>query len=634
MAFAAELIVAAATHHVTDKRHRVMTMDQSNSQCIAAGPVPLVIGITGHRDIPEEDRPELKKQIQNIYDDLQAQYLSTPFVLISPLAEGADQIAAEVALEKGMQLVVPLPLPRAEYERGFQVDAAREAFARHLARASVVLEIPLVKGNTPDSIRVQGPARYRQYFSAGMFVVEHCQILIALWDGTFNDKVGGTSDIVELQLLGDTARNDTEEIIFTPLQTGPVYHVITRRKSTDAISTRDRDFMQTFLPQGAPVSFAPFSRNILYPLHTDTRASLKAEQERIFACIEEFNRDVANPSDEFSRQVAQSADWLIPLAASTADDGQATLKSGVSGPFTQSDLSRSEKGLLGQFALADALAIRYQKDTYAALKAIACFVPLIVFFFEMYMGVSSALPVILGYLALLSGTYGIYYWSKERRNQEKYLDYRALAEGMRVQFSWKLAGLKESVASDYLSKQQSELDWIRQTIRNWNLLAADSRPSGCRRGLEAARERWVRGQAAYFGKAAARQKKQTERLERIAKIVFMMAMFVLTPAMLAIHGLKIGGEELDQWMQVVTPFAFIVAGAVNYFKDKMLYASQVKQYSRMGSLFRKALTLLEKSPNDAELCRDILVRLGKEAVVENGDWILMHRERPIEVPQG
>jgi len=592
--------------------------------------VPIIVGITGHRDIPVEDCQALKVQIQLIFDDLKKKYPLTPVSLISSLAEGADRIAAEVAIENSIKLIVPLPLPQDEYARDFESSSSREDFVRLLAKASVSFEIPLVRGNTAESIKDYGPARDRQYFAAGRFMVEHCQILIALWDGITNEKVGGTGDIVELQLLGDTTRTDNDDIIFNPIQTGPVYNIVTRRKSEDGPIKPDKSFFQQFLPQNTFSSFKPFAINILYPLNVDTKGSLEEEQQRVFACIDTFNRDAITLSNELATQSKQSVEWLMSIPTSSPE--QRTDKM-----FTKEDLSGPQKELLEKFAIADAMAIYFQKDTYTALYAIACFIPLIVFFFEMYLSISSALIVIAGYLAPMACAYGVYYWSKQRKNQEKFLDYRALAEGLRVQFFWKLAGLHESVASDYLGKQQSELDWIRQAIRNWSLLTGfgnnGSLPAH-EEALQAVKTYWVQGQAHYYRNAAFRQKEKMERLDLIAKVFFSTAMFVLTPAMLTIHKFKLGGDLLDNWMQVVTPASFVIAGAINYYNDKMLFSAQVKQYTRMGALFNKALKLLDANPDNQLRSRDVLLKLGKEAIAENGDWLLMHRERPIEVPQG
>jgi len=54
----------------------------------------------------------------------------------------------------------------------------------------------------------------------------------------------------------------------------------------------------------------------------------------------------------------------------------------------------------------------------------------------------------------------------------------------------------------------------------------------------------------------------------------------------------------------------------------------------MAALFEKGVTALDFSHSDVKICQSIIYRLGREALVENSDWLLMHRERPVEVPKG
>jgi hypothetical protein len=63
---------------------------------------------------------------------------------------------------------------------------------------------------------------------------------------------------------------------------------------------------------------------------------------------------------------------------------------------------------------------------------------------------------------------GLYYYARHHSHQhaERGYDYRALAEGLRVQFYWNLAGLGRSVSANYMQRQRSELDWIRAAIRS------------------------------------------------------------------------------------------------------------------------------------------------------------------------
>lgn len=50
------------------------------------------------------------------------------------------------------------------------------------------------------------------------------------------------------------------------------------------------------------------------------------------------------------------------------------------------------------------------------------------------------------------------------RIEERRHDYRALSEALRIQFYWGMAGLRRSVASNYMQRIRSEMDWIRNSV--------------------------------------------------------------------------------------------------------------------------------------------------------------------------
>src|ERR1017187_4676800 len=120
---------------------------------ISNAQAPLVVGITGHRDLRDEDLRELSIAIESIFTDLKGGYPSTPLILLSALAEGADRLAAQVALsnEIGAHLFVPLPMEQAIYEKDFQGDSLIE-FRALLEQAKGHFELPLVEGNTREKI--------------------------------------------------------------------------------------------------------------------------------------------------------------------------------------------------------------------------------------------------------------------------------------------------------------------------------------------------------------------------------------------------------------------------------------------------------------------------------------------------
>jgi hypothetical protein len=56
----------------------------------------------------------------------------------------------------------------------------------------------------------------------------------------------------------------------------------------------------------------------------------------------------------------------------------------------------------------------------------------------------------------------------------------------------------------------------------------------------------------------------------------------------------------------------------------------------MYHFFVSAKRLLEKRVENSHWdgAREIIRELGKEALAENGDWFMLHRARPPEVPKG
>ena len=105
----------------------------------AAVEAPFVFGVSGHRDLVQSDLPELRKQLQTVFERFRARYPNASFELLTPLAEGADRVAAEVALSRGITLRVPLPMEQLEYERDFTTTESLGEFRRLLAEANVLI---------------------------------------------------------------------------------------------------------------------------------------------------------------------------------------------------------------------------------------------------------------------------------------------------------------------------------------------------------------------------------------------------------------------------------------------------------------------------------------------------------------
>src|SRR5690242_14815852 len=163
--------------------------------------VPLVIGVTSHRNIPAREVESIRARVRDLFAQWRRQFPHLPLVVLSALAEGGDQWVAEEGLNLGARLVAPLPLPREMYAQDFTDAATRTAFDSLCARAHVI-QLPLLPGHTLIDIAQSGLERNRQYAQAGAFVARHCHLLLAIWDGKASDKLGGTAQVVEYYLGG------------------------------------------------------------------------------------------------------------------------------------------------------------------------------------------------------------------------------------------------------------------------------------------------------------------------------------------------------------------------------------------------------------------------------------------------
>jgi hypothetical protein len=159
------------------------------------------VGITGARSLDPAHLPRLTAQLHDILLTVQAlirQLGLEPHVAaayqqgapalhcLSPLARGADRLAAREALALGWHLHVPMPFPQNEYVKDFPIQEDRDEFESLLARAETTLALDGTSGDDAE----------RGYEAVGRHVVRHSDLLIAIWDGRPAAGRGGTSDIV------------------------------------------------------------------------------------------------------------------------------------------------------------------------------------------------------------------------------------------------------------------------------------------------------------------------------------------------------------------------------------------------------------------------------------------------------
>ncbi|MCK5522441.1 MAG: hypothetical protein KAI83_04830 [Thiomargarita sp.] len=572
--------------------------------------IPLTFGITGHRDPRPEDWDILTASVRKIFHFLHQHYPHTPLKLLSPLAEGADRLVAQVALEEKVQLIVPLPMPQDLFEEDFDANS-QEKFRALLEQASQVFTLPLVSGNTEENIANNGHHRSQQYALGGAYVARHSHILIALWDGIDLGKVAGTAEIVKFKRTGNmkglaadyqppTSSLDSPDM-------GTICQVVTSR-------------VQTKTP-----AFAVGDIRILLPNSQDS-SDLEDLLLDELAAIELFNQDIErytnNPKVQAENESCQK--HLIP-------------------PKLWQNLPNLVPGfqnLLSVYGSANLLAKHFQtRIKYLSLLVLTMSMAM-VGSYGWYTNIDHNRPFTLViYAILFISVLLIVSFVKWQRYYYKALDYRVLAEGLRIQIFWHLSGLKNSVSDYYLRKQRQELAWIRSSIRALNVydwLTNQQTP-------DVVHNHWVLYEKVWFAKNAEKRKHISQYLNWIVKGLFGLGILCMGGLLLDQMFLWLGYNSIPQtWhnLLILLIALFPAAGALlHHYVETMAFAEEAKQYRRMAYLFERAdeqLKQLQSQPQSGETDirrqeQKVLFELGKEALEENGDWVLLHRKPPLKV---
>lgn len=552
----------------------------------AVSHLPLVIGVTGHRDLRRADFPVYQQRVRELFETLRRQYPGTPLRVISALAEGADRLVAEVALASGCELIAALPLEPGEYEHDFPDSIAE--FRALLSRipSQQVFAIPLAEGSTGHSVRESAADRVRQYAQVGDFIALHSHLLVALWDGEASATDAGTAGVVRMKLEGSHTFRETGDGALDTQDSGPVYQIKAQRDGAAASATGEAVW--------------------LYPEEAGEETF-----RTVCGRIERFNADAART--RIASSAAQVADELL---------------AGVNDPQPE------ERMLAAAFGEADRLAAYYQRITHRVLRFTLLLAASLTLTFEVYAEVMPvrALPIL--YLAIFASITLMYLWQRRTDAQGRYLDYRAVAEGLRVQFYWRLAGLPDSASTNYLRKQLDELRWIREALRGCATLPPRAQPR-----MERVFEDWIKGQTRYFRARTAHQEHLMHRIEWASGaflatgLIAALALVVLWPALERHAG-------VHHWIVLVMGFTPIAAALAEAFAEKSALRAQANQYARFATIFQHAetvMTRLQSRAPGAERSaaeRAVVRQLGREALMESGDWVLLLRERPLVLPKG
>ena len=564
---------------------------------MSAPQLSLCVGVTGHRDIAPGAVDAVRKLVGQALDELEKEF-GLSLVLFSSLAEGADRLVAEVALARPRpaRLVVPLPSPTAEYETDFETAESLAQFRELLGKAENMFVVDQPSAEEADT---SGDAqRVRGYRAAGLFVARSCQVLLALSDGKKTGKPAGTWEVVLAKQAGES-----------PIGTPDAAHVRIKEARGVVVEIRTPRL-------DAPNGVVPA---LVWP----------AKDGRAWKSLVKSCRFTARLNSDARKHAPDPATLT---ADRTRSAGKMKLRPDEVPPGTDR--------LIDLYAIADHLAVFNQTRVRRSWLILYAFGVSAVFAYGLYAHTKSHHWSVLAiYLvALLAGFIAFVYF-EHRAWHDRFVDYRGLAEGLRVAFFWRVAGLPGDPVDRYPANLTGEVEWVRMALRGETARSEPALPLAARTPatIAFALEHWVDAQASYFKQAGQSNSRKARRAKIFAEATValgvLLAASLLVVQLIDSHALHAERERLFYGALIAIAVVPFLGAAVAGYADRRGYEAQARQYQRMTDLFEQAQMVLASLQNDDKK-RNALALLAGEALAEHAQWVVLHRERPFEFVGG
>ena len=575
---------------------------------------PFIVGVSGHRSLAAEDVARLRTAITAFVQALRRILPDTELRTIIGMAEGADLLVAQTALDLGLHVEAVLPMPLEQYAADFDVETLGllKVLLRRPEVRCTELSAPFAEHSGPHS----ASQRDAMYANLTQALIRRSGLLLALWDGENSELPGGTADTV-LRYLGVRSEDDRAEqaleFVAAPVDMEwperLVYWAPAARSGVAlAIDAREPCFLT-----GA-------GGNLLH-----TQPAMPGRLARQLVLLNRYNR-------EFTQLVADGKlivrhSLLQGLPADCLVHGRPQLEE-----------------IDAQYGKADALAVHYQRrsDMLFLLFGVMAFTMGVAYL--IYERITESPMLLVAYMVVLLSSLALYYLLQGKHWFAKHLTYRALAETLRVKFYLRLAGADHRVdATEVLALSGIErfegfgwMGYVLSGIEATDIRKPVGRGSAARQA-QCVEQAWIESQHSYFAAKVSRLEKSSRRVKALRDCMFVVIVLVIVALFLfseALNHIPTGlGLPLKGLMLFCMGFLAVLLGVWELHQDKMATRELLWQYRNQLKHFSRARIELARTTSSARRI-DVLAELGKDSLMESYLWAIHRFHREHEPPSG
>ena len=255
---------------------------------------------------------------------------------------------------------------------------------------------------------------------------------------------------------------------------------------------------------------------------------------------------------------------------------------------------------------------------------------------------------------------------------EFHLGGRALAEALRVQTQWNAVEIRQSVSDHYLHTHRTCLAQVRRAVRGWNLLSGahqdrdeESEVLQIPERIAFVQEGWLRHSLKFFTENGCKFENWHQMCHKTSRLLLYLALATLGIQLVAwictgpvldhVHKPPVQHYALHHGLVMGFFVLLTLSAALHTYDDRRGNRVYVQRYRWMREVFARALHVSERisgalaanaphaddtekekglkgevAKEELAKYRQLLLDTGIESLQETAQWILLHRDRPVE----
>lgn len=585
--------------------------------------IPIVLGVTGHRNIVKDDYADIAAQTEKAMAEIQSLCKSnkgdnTPLVLLTGLAQGADMLVCDVAIKLGIQYIAVLPCELEEFKKSFNDIDDLSKLDTYIQKAYDTVIAPDYEKDFDNQSKCGQKVDNYQYRQVGIYIAEHSHVLFGLWDGKPASPFGcGTAEVIDFAINASYHKADVKNT-FGVLDDSVVVWINCRRQGDG---------------QQADVKTLYLLPNVDVTRDDETITKRKRKAGVVtdkYPLIKGYKYEVYNRLPKQSVQVI--------LRTVRYNDAQ--YKEGKSWPLLNNleALTPYQQRICKHYDKSDTLAKSKKIIFTRLLLAISVIGALLALVFMLYdeSGYNFLSLPCLGLVAIIVI---VYFCDAKRYYHRDSIEYRTLSEALRTQFYASACGVDCNVSDYYTWAQKNQIVWIYKALLALSVGNIENKQLDMRD----VRANWVSidsGQYNYHHNRKKTRGKRARVYSAISTILFglTIALYVIVTLVeiLTLCNLTnwfdtpigINDMTIRSVFQVAFGTFTAVSLLASSFFGKLSCERECDDSKKMERLYLSACNKWDvESPHFPDLVRSI----AREEIVENGIWLSYMTDNDLEI---